>query len=241
MKRRRVVQIVSLGGLTLPLAGCTNDAAEGGTESDDGGEGSDGGDGGAGDDGTGNETDDEITTTAGSGQQEFSGNGDALTDDFDIGGGLTIVEAVHDGGGEFGIRLMPVDDGNGTLFVDSTGSYDGRTAWHLPGGSYRLSVVAGGDWEVLIQQPRDESGESPPLSFSGNGNDVHGPFEFDGTYRPSGDYGGDRFIVHFLSATGDTREFLFHDGSIGNPPSFEFHDVGYIEVKSDGEWSVEID
>ncbi|WP_245742092.1 hypothetical protein [Natrinema salaciae] len=231
---------MSLGGVTLPLAGCTNDAAEDGTEGDDGEEGSDGGGGEEGSDGTGNETDDEETPTAGPSQQEFSGNGETLTDDFDIGGGLTIVDATHDGDGDFEVRLMPQDDGNGTLFADWTGSYDGRTAWHMTGGTYRLSVVAGGDWEVFVRQPRDESGESPPFSFSGSGNDVHGPFEFDGTYRPSGDYDGDRFIVHFLSSTGDTREFLFHDGSIGNPSSFEFHDAGYIEVKSDGEWSVEI-
>jgi len=28
MNRRQVVQLVALGGLTLPLAGCTNNAAE---------------------------------------------------------------------------------------------------------------------------------------------------------------------------------------------------------------------
>ncbi|QLG49876.1 hypothetical protein [Natrinema halophilum] len=240
MKRRRVMQVVSLGGLALPLAGCTNDVAED-TDDPEGTGGADNGtDTDSGDD-TGNETDEDGGPATESGQQEFSGSGESLTDDFAIEGGLTIVDATHDGDGDFGVRLMPEDGGEGTIFADSSGTYNGQTAMHMTSGSYRLSVVAGGDWEVVVQQPRDTSGETPPLSFSGSGNEVHGPFEFDGTYRPSGENDGERISVNLLSSTSDSREFLFHHDSIRNPSSFESHDVGYIEVKSDGEWSVEIE
>ncbi|WP_241432752.1 hypothetical protein [Natrinema pellirubrum] len=173
--------------------------------------------------------------------QEFSGTGNDVIADVPIEGGLTIIEALHEGGGDFGVRLIPGDDGSGTLFADSSGAYTGETARDLDEGAYELSVVADGTWEVTIRQPRDTSGENPPLSISGSGNEVHGPFEFDGTYQPSGDLDGGRISVNILSSTGDSRQFVFNESSIASPSRFQYEDAGYIEVKSDGEWSVEIE
>ncbi|WP_222919639.1 hypothetical protein [Natrinema sp. SYSU A 869] len=237
MKRRRVVRLVALSGLTLPLAGCSDEAAEG----------SDGNDGAADNDGNDNDTDggdspEEEEPADGPDDQEFSGTGDAAIGDVSIEGGLTVVDATHEGEGDFEVRLIPDDDGDeaGALFAYSSGASEGQTAQSVDEGTYQLSVVASGDWAVTVRQPRDTSGESPPLSISGTGNEVHGPFEFDGSYQSSGEYDGESISVNILSSTGASRQFVFHEGSIDNPPEFTYEDVGYIEIKSDGEWSVEI-
>ncbi len=236
MKRRRFVQVAALGGLTLPLAGCTNESAEG-----NGGDDGDANESAENSTNDGNETVDEEDATSESAGQEFSGNGAQTVSDVSIRGGLTIVDAAHEGSGDFQVRLIPGDGDAGALFADSSGAYAGQTARHIDEGTYQLSVVAGGDWEVTVDQPRPTSGESPPISLSGAGNEVHGPFEFDGSHQPSGDHGGERISVNVLSPTGDARAFVFHEDSIDNPPAFEYDGVGYIEIKSDGEWSVEIE
>ncbi|MFA9501619.1 hypothetical protein ACERIM_02435 [Natrinema sp. H-ect1] len=239
MKRRQVVRLVALSGVAVPLAGCSNEAAEGDDENDD----------------TDGDTDDQDGSADESDEREFSGTGSEALEDVSVEGGLTVVDATHEGDGEFQVRLIPEeDDGSeddtedtsetestGTLFADSSGEYDGQTAWHMEGGTYQLSVVAGGDWTVTVREPRETSGDSMPVSLEGTGNEVHGPFEFDGSHQPSGDYDGTEINVTILSTTRESTQFVFHEDSIENPTEFEFDGVGYVEVKSDGEWSVDIE
>ena len=262
---------MAVGGLALPLAGCADEAAEEDASDEDNEtveeeddsldddpeeEGDDERD----------EEDEEAETEDEPDDQEFSGAGDEAIEDVPIEGGLTVVEATHEGENDFEVRLVPEeqleehregdeddededdededdeeDEELRTLFVETSGAYAGETARGLEEGNYLLGVVADGEWEVTVRQPRDESGESPPVSVSGDGNEVHGPFEFDGTYQPSGDYDGEGVIVHLFSPTGEAGEFLFHEDSIDNPAEFEFDDVGYLAVESDDEWSVEIE
>ncbi|MFC6763975.1 hypothetical protein ACFQE6_02595 [Natrinema soli] len=227
MNRRQVVQLVALGGLTLPLAGCTNNAAEDNDTAD----------------GNGNSTvnEEEEETPDGPEEQKFSGTGPEASNDVSIQGGLIVVDATHEGEDDFEVRLIPENSDAGKVFADSSGTYAGQTARHIDEGTYQLSVVADGGWEVTIKQPRPTSGESPPLSINGTGNEVHGPFEFVGTHQPSGDCDGERISVNVLSPTGDSRAFVFHEDSINNPSAFDYEGVGYIEIKSDGEWSIEIE
>ncbi|OLZ41562.1 hypothetical protein A6E15_11465 [Natrinema saccharevitans] len=245
MKRRQVARLVVLGGVAVPLAGCSNEAADGGDENDDAGEDTDDEDGSAEEDGSADE----------SNEREFSGTGSEALEDIGVEGGLTVVDATHEGDGEFQVRLIPgggegsEDDAEdasepestGTLFADSSGGYEGQTAWHMEGGTYQLSVVAGGDWTVTVREPRETTGETPPVSLEGTGNEVHGPFEFDGAHQPSGDYDGTEINVTILSTTREATQFVFHEDSIENPTEFEFDGVGYVEIKSDGEWSVDIE
>ena len=268
MKRRRAVQLVALGGLTLPLAGCTDEASqsdENSSETDDADDTADEDDA---DEDTGDEAepDEDEESVDEPDEQEFSGSGDDAIEDVTIEGGLTVLDAAYEGDGEFEVRLIPeerlAEDGEEesdanedeeaeddadsvpfvkSSFVDSSGEYEGRTAHPVDEGTYVLSVVADGDWEVTVLQPRAESGDEPPISVSGDGNEVHGPFEFDGTHQPSGDYDGERIVANVYSPTGETTIFAFNESSIENPPEFEFEGVGYLTVKSDGEWEVEIE
>jgi len=102
-------------------------------------------------------------------------------------------------------------------------------------------VVADGGWEVTIKQPRPTSGESPPLSINGTGNEVHGPFGSRAPTSPPATTMGSALVSMSSPPTGDSRAFVFHEDSINNPSAFDYEDVGYIEIKSDGEWSIEIE
>ena len=285
MKRRRAVQLVALGGLTLPLAGCTDEASqadENSSETDaDETADEDDADEDTGDGEEPDADDDEDEESADEpDEQEFSGSGDDAIEDVSIEGGFTVVDAAYEGEGEFEVRLIPeerldeddeeaadaneneddaeeggdradedADEEDGaesvlfvkSSFVDSSGEYEGQTAHPVDEGTYVLSVVADGDWEVTVRQPRAESGDEPPISLSGDGNEVHGPFEFDGSHQPSGDYDGERIVTNVYSPSGDTTVFAFNESNIENPSEFEFEGVGYVTVKSDGEWEVEIE
>jgi len=145
---------VALGGLTLPLAGCTNNAAE-----DDENEENDTADG----NGNGTVNEEEEETPDGPEEQKLSGTGPEASNDVSIQGGLIVVDATHEGEDDFEVRLIPENSDAGKVFADSSGTYAGQTARHIGEGTYQLSVVADGGWEVTIKQPRPTSGESPPL------------------------------------------------------------------------------
>lgn len=292
MKRRRAVQLVALSGLSLPLAGCTDEAAQEDNETDDANETDDvdeeepdsGSENAEAEDDAADEGEDETDELD---EQEFSGSGSEAIEDVELEDGLTVVDATYEGEEEFEVRLIledsledddgesaddgeddgtdeetrdTEDDGDAdtddetaedddlrTLFVNSTGEYTGQTAHDLEEGTYVLSVVADGDWEVTVLQPRDTSGDEPPISISGDGNEVHGPFEFDGTYEPSGEFDGERINVNVRAPTGESDDdtendtFVFHEDSIDAPAEFAYEGVGYVAVKSDGEWSVELE
>lgn len=239
--------MVALAGISLPLAGCTDETAGNGDEDDDDdvngddettdtGEESENG---AEESENGDEDDETEDVPEESDPQEFAGTGDEVFEDLSLEDGLTVVEATHSGTAEFEVRLVP-DDGDGMLLADATGDYDGRTAEHVEDDTYLLSVVGHGEWEVTITQPRDTSGDSLPQSISGNGNEVYGPFEFEGPHTASGDYDGEEISVEIFSPT-DEKEFVFYHGNIDDGSDFYHDGIGYVEVESDGDWSIDLE
>lgn len=177
-------------------------------------------------------------------ESDESDDGDG--DDGADSGGDTDTEDGTDGGNETDERDEDETDERdedefGSPFVDWSGEYDGQTAYHLEAGPHVLSVVADGDWEVTIRQPRDVSGESLPVSIDGSGNEVHGPYEFEGAHQPSGEYDGEYIIGDIISATDDSNEIVLHENNVDDPTAFEYEGVGYVMIKSDGEWSIAIE
>ncbi|GAB3670705.1 hypothetical protein [Halopiger thermotolerans] len=176
------------------------------------------------------DTDGNETDVSGAGNETDDGAAGNETDDGDESGGGDEDESAEEPESVLFVK---------SEFVDS-GEYEGQTAHPVVEGTYVLSVVADGDWEVTVSQPRAESGEEPPISVDGSGNEVHGPFEFDGSHQPSGEYDGE-WIVADIYPVSDDPVFMLHEGNIENPSEFEFEGVGYLSVKSDGEWTVEIE
>lgn len=171
--------------------------------------------------------------------QSFSGSGAEVEDGIDIVGGLTVVDADHDGESNFQVSL--VDDGEfDDSFVNEIGEYSGETADLTDAGGYMLDVEADGDWSIEIRQPRAGSGDELPQSLSGNGPEVFGPLEFDGTHVADGEHSGEsNFQAQVYPAEGSFGESLFNEiGDYSGETTFSFDGVGWVAVQADSDWSI---
>ncbi|WP_312907064.1 hypothetical protein [Natronosalvus caseinilyticus] len=174
--------------------------------------------------------------------QSFSGSGQTVEQDISIQGGLTVIDATHQGESNFQVSLED-DSEFGESFVNEIGDYEGQTAELVEEGEYLLDVNADGDWEIDIDQPRANSGDSLPQSLSDSVNRVYGPIEFTGTHVATGEHSGEgNFIVRALPQEGQFGELIFNEvGNFEGETSFNFGEVGWLAVEADGEFSVEIE
>jgi hypothetical protein len=113
--------------------------------------------------------------------QTFSGRGQSVERGVNIEGGLTVIRATHDGSSNFQVSLVN-DSEFDDSFINVIGEFDGAQAELIDSGEYILDVNADGSWEIELIQPRSANGESLPESLSGNGPEVVGPIEFNGTH-----------------------------------------------------------
>ncbi|MHC3438234.1 hypothetical protein ACYJ1Y_09040 [Natrialbaceae archaeon A-gly3] len=235
--QRRRQLLASVGSIgALALAGCA-----GGTDDDDSEEGN-------GDDNgeeepeerTQEETEEEEVEEPDS--YSFSGSGQAVESGIDIEGGLTIIEATHDGESNFQVSLVDGSDFD-DLFVNVIGDFDGAQADLIDSGEYMLDVEADGSWEIEVRQPRAVSGDSLPKSLSGNGPDVVGPIDFSGTHVAEGSHSGSsNFQVSIYPMEGSFSELVFNEiGEFDGETTFSHDGVGWVDVNADGDWSVELE
>ena len=188
--------------------------------------------------------DDEITgsieiTIDQPATQSFSGSGQSVEDGIEIEGGLTVVEATHSGESNFQVSLED-DSEFGESFINVIGDFDGAQADLIDAGEYLLDVNADGSWSIDIHQPRSGSGESLPESLSGDGPDVVGPIEFDGTHVASGSHSGEsNFQVQVYPMEGRFGETVFNEiGEFDGETTFSFDGVGWVDVNADGSWQM---
>lgn len=264
MNRRKVL-LGSGVALSTIFAGCASD--ESGNENGNGnGNGSGNGDSdepeSSNDDGSGedsaetepeteDEPEEEETGNSDEEQQEsveepdpqtFSGSGATVEDGISIEGGLTVVDASHDGESNFQVSLVDGSEFDDN-FVNEIGQYDGETAALIGGGEYMLDVEADGSWEIEVRQPRAASGDSLPQSLSDDRNRVIGPVEFSGTHVASGEHSGSRnFVTEIFPAKGSFSELVFNEiGQYEGETTFSFDGVGWVAVQADGEWSLDLE
>jgi len=165
----------------------------------------------------------------------LSGSGSTVVDGVSTENGLAIFEASYTGTGPFRVVF-----GDATLF-DESGAYDGETASMASEDEFSLEVEADGDWELEIRQPRPESGQSLPQSFSGEGDSVHGPFEFAPKNGLIATHSGDgEFGVVAMPKRGWPNEIINESGAYEDTETFTFGGLGWIVVLADGEWTLEI-
>lgn len=171
------------------------------------------------------------------------GSDDRTIDGVDLEDGLTIVDATHAGTNNFIVKAVNTqNDGIGALFVNAAGDFDGAAAALLTEGTYRLEIIADGEWTVDLRQPRSVTGETPPFALAENGPDVFGPFEFsEGTYTATGRLNGDQnFIVEVIAPRGD-RSVIFNEiGAFEDTTTFQPPFIGFLEVTAYSEWTLEI-
>lgn len=110
--------------------------------------------------------------------QEFSGDEPGRTETFSIEGGLTVFEIEGGGGGNFIAVLEDEDFQRVTGLINTIGAFRGSTARHVEAGEHVLAMN-GRDWSVTVTQPRYAEGDTPPVSFSGEGLTATEPFEIE--------------------------------------------------------------
>lgn len=250
LSRRQYVAVLSAS--SVALAGCSgggdaseNDASTDGTDSEDGNEsdtssGTDGNDGADGSDG-----DDENTQRQGgdSGIEPltFSGSGSTSGETVQLQEGLVVAEASHGGTGEFEITL---EGGQfPKLLASAQGSYEGKQAGYTANREYTLNVVADGSWDLTIRQPRADSAESPPVSFSGTGSDVVGPVDFaeDGSARFSHD-GQFAVNVSFYPQSITSAQPVFNGyGEFEDETVYPSYGICWVDIDADGAWTLEFE
>jgi hypothetical protein len=95
---------------------------------------------------------------------------------------------------------------------------------------------------VEFVQPNPSSGQTPPISISGTGNVVTGPYDLDGKYISDGKYNrqGD-FVVKAYPLSGffPTDVIRATDG-VDSPQAFNFSGLCFFQSDVDGEWSLTV-
>ena len=260
MRRRTLVHTLA-GGLSVAIAGCTgdgdDDADNGGSNGESDADGSTGEPDTSGDDSTdGSEA--ELTTiesiTAVENRYDdesrtFSGSGSELTDEFDLEDSLTVFTAEYDGEGQFTPELVDEPRLRRILPIAVHEPYTGTGGAGVPADTYRLDVIASGDWSVEIAQPTapDEAIHQLPVEASGDGQDVVGPVELTGqatvTFTHDDETG---FLVEALDEAG-RGEFgqtvqVFDDlGEFSEQERIEMNAVCWIHVNAEAPWTIEIE
>lgn len=183
----------------------------------------------------------DVTITEPS-EQSFSGSGQSVESGIDIDGGLVVLEATHDGEGNFQVSLED-DSEFGESFINVIGSFDGAQAELVDAGEYLLEVNADGNWGITIRQPRTGQGDNLPTTIAGSGPQVSDPIRFGGTGIATGDHDGEsNFQVQIYPMTGSFGESVFNEiGEFDGETTFSFDGVGWVDINADGSWSVEFE
>ncbi len=172
----------------------------------------------------------------------FEGSGATVTDEFDLEGGVTVAEAVHDGESNFIADLVPTDDGREELLINVIGTYDGASGILAEEGTYLLDIDADGDWEIDLRQPRatDADADTLPVELEDETPTWDGPFLFDGLGQARGTHdGAGNFIVEILPQDERFSELVFNEiGGFVGETTFDLEGVGYVTVDADGPWSI---
>lgn len=189
------------------------------------------------------------TGTGEPGQLALSGSGAERTDAFALEAGLAVATFDHHpAGGGFNAQLVDVAHPNDTILLNVLGEDAGRTAFGLDGGEYRLEVDGTGEWTVGIDQPRSDevaaTAEPLPTVQDGDGSDVRGPFELDGTVDVTATYDGqDEFGVEVLDERGASVAPNLFDriGSFDGTATFDHRGYGWFDVTTTGTWSIDVE
>jgi hypothetical protein len=163
--------------------------------------------------------------------------------EIDITGGVTIVDAVHDGSSNFQVCLRAVADDRRELFVNEIGAYRGEKARTLEAGTYHLDVVADGDWWLDVRRPQKVGVSELSRSVSDTKARVIGPFAFRGSYTMKYSHHGERnFQVSILPTDGRLGAVLVNEiARQTGEVAFHSTEAGYVVVEADGEWTLEFD
>lgn len=181
--------------------------------------------------------------------QTLTGTGSEVTDEFELADGLAVLNYALEGDGNLIVDLVggPRTD---QQLVGELDAGSGTAAAHVEESAYRLDVSTdeGAEWELEIAQPdtKNESIPAPPVSISGEGNDVVGPVRLRGGEISRGSHDGYRnFFVDYK----DERELGFttepgHNvmGEVeDDETALDIEGTMWAVIFAEGEWELEVE
>jgi hypothetical protein len=167
----------------------------------------------------------------------LQGSGNASTQPFSLTAGLAIFVLSYSGGAGFQASLVD-DSGHivSTLYK-LTGNTNGATALGVSAGRYSLSVNAGGQWSMSVNQGVPVNPQFIPLNTSGSGPQVTPFFRSSGgnatatmTYN-----GTSPFVVTLLSAGGEIISTL------ANVPSGPFSGTQNLLLQQGSDYLIDVE
>jgi len=173
----------------------------------------------------------------------LSGSGQTATQSFPVVGGLTLFKSHCGCNGNF---VVEVDDSNGKQIdipVNVIGAYTGSVAEGLDAGRYILKIDADAAWTVTVSQPRHTPGGHLPQTYTGQGQQVVGPFSSSGSVRLAAQNSGNsNFVVTILGDDGSEKDIPINEIGKYNGSTISNLDGGtyWLGVDSDGNWSVSV-
>jgi hypothetical protein len=175
-----------------------------------------------------------------------SGTGSAVSGLFMLEGGFIVFDSEHSGSSNFIVTLLNEQGDLVELVVNTIGDYEGVRGFSIPPGRYLLDIDADGSWQVVILQPRDDSGIRPPVNIIGDGDAVWGPLQLssDVFVIASWDHIGEsNFIVWLFRSDGAQIELVVNeigDTSGSTVLSIPSTGIYYMDVHSEGSWTIEV-
>jgi hypothetical protein len=177
----------------------------------------------------------------------FNGDGNAVTEPFDLTAGLLIIQSAVDGD-PVQIWLSQLEPTSNLTRAVRSAADDGAYAHPIgEAGSYRLDVRGSGAWEVSLLQPDVATGPRLPLPLQAEGDGDALLFFID---APAGNHGigashrGDgAFTVNALDETGDNAILLINTSGASEIDAELRLDTSrllVISVKASGPWSLSI-
>jgi len=182
----------------------------------------------------------------------FSGNGDNVTNSFNLKEGLATFEFTNSGPEEFIVRLLDKTGNQGILqgdnneeiiLVNKIGNYNGKLGYGTYGGEYSLEIKSTGAWTCKIEEKTLMNPEAIK-SFEGTGDAVTDFFKLEnGPNTISFDYSGDdNFIVRVYDTSGFPAASIANKkGPCSGEKTINGDGRSYVfVVTASGPWSIEI-
>ena len=194
-----------------------------------------------------NQTKSIVAPIIESGTINISGKGEGVSQEFILANGLAIFTMNYLGSNNFIVDLMNSDGTNKRLIANQIGKFNGAKALGISTtGDYKLYLSnAPGPWTVNITQPKFQTAQNVPVSFSGMDQQVQffklrpGLATFKLSYS-----GYSQFHVTLLDLKGNVvNDMGYEFGIITNTSkTIDIKDDGIycLDIATIGDWKIDI-
>lgn len=190
---------------------------------------------------------------------ELEGEGNSVTDSFELDSGLTMLvyEADVVDESNFGADIEQTDGDDSMVLVinevvffgEPVDDISGGSLFEAQGGEYLLDVEAAGNWTIYVAQPQSPAEEvrTPPISVEGEDSAIVGPIYADSGLTVTGEHQDEdqeySFDVRVVSE--DATDFLDGDYAFTEDAGFagesrvDVNGISWAYIRTFGPWSLE--